>query len=239
MKAKMFLFGLVGLLFTACQSQVKDNVLTKEEMAQGWQLLFDGESMDQWRNFNSETLTGWAIEDGCMVALGLGGDYAHDIITKDQFENFELFLEWKLTAKANSGIFYLAREQEGVKAIYEIAPEYQLIDDEGWPGGLEEWQKTGANYAMHTPDPALKQLNPVGTFNSTLIRVEQGHVEHWLNGVMILEYDLWDDNWLALRNSEKWQHFPHYGTASEGHIGLQDHGNKIYFKNIKIRSLNP
>ncbi len=238
MNLKVFLFGLAGLLLLACQSEAKDNVLTKAEIAQGWQLLFDGQTMDHWRNFNAESLAGWAIEDGCMVALGLGGDFAHDIITREQYENFELYLEWKLTPKANSGIFYLAREREGVKAIYEIAPEYQIIDDEGWPGGLQEWQKTGANYAMHTPDPELRQLNPVGTFNSTLIRIEQGHVEHWLNGVMILQYNLWDDDWYALRNSAKWQNFPHYGTASEGHIGLQDHGNKIYFKNIKIRRLS-
>lgn len=238
MKARNIIMTFTVFAIMACGQESKDNVLSTEEVAQGWQLLFDGKSMEHWRNFNSDGLTGWAVEDGCLVALGLGGDYAHDIITREQYDNFEFKVEWKLTPEANSGVFYLAQELDGVKAIYEVAPEYQIIDDEGWPGGLEDWQKTAVNYAMHTFDPALKQVNPIGEFNATMVRVNNGQVQHWLNDIMVLEYQLWDAEWDSLRIHGKWQDFPHYGSVRKGHIGLQDHGNKIYFRNIKVRDLN-
>ena len=232
-----YLIASLVVIASCTPQDLQDNTLTSKEKQDGWELLFDGKTMQHWRNFNRDTLVGWMVENGQMVALGEGGDYLHDIITKEQYEHFELYLEWKITPQANSGIFYLAQEMEGVRAIYEIAPEYQIIDDEGWPGGLEDWQKTAANYAMLPPDPEKAKTNPVGDYNSTMIRIKDGHVEHWLNGEMVLEYQMWDAQWDSLRWSEKWKDFPYYGTARKGHIGLQDHGNKIYFKNIKIRRL--
>lgn len=201
-----------------------------------WISLFDGKTLSGWRNFNSDTLQGWMVENGCLVALGTGGDHAFDIISTDTFSNFELVVEWKTDPKANSGIFYFAQEMPGVKAIYEIAPEYQIIDEAGWVGDLEEWQKTGAAYAMYVPN-LPKPLKPQGEFNLTCIVVKNGYVEHWLNGTKLLEYQIGSAEWEARKASGKWENAPLYGTAHSGHIGLQDHGNRTYFRIVKIKRL--
>lgn len=222
---------------TADTSEPALNSLTEAEKAEGWELLFDGQTMDKWRLYKRDTLAGWAIVDGQMQALGEEGLEAvgADIITKETFENFEISVDWKISEAGNSGIFFNVIEADDLHAVYESGPEYQLIDDEGFPADLEDWQKTGANYAMHTAPTA--QPNPVGEYNTSRIKVENGHVEHWLNGDKLLEYDLWTDEWLEAANTGKWKDYPKYGRAKSGHIALQDHGNQIWFRNIKIRKL--
>lgn len=209
---------------------------TSAGASESWISLFDGKTLAGWRNFNSDTLQGWTVENGCLVALGTGGDHAFDIICTDTFSHFELVVEWKVDPQANSGIFYYAQEMPGVKAIYEIAPEYQLIDEAGWEGTLKEWQKTGAAYAMYVPTVS-KSLKPQGEFNSTRIVAKNGHIEHWLNGTKLLEYQMWSEDWAAKKASGKWDNAPLYGTTHSGHIGLQDHGNRTYFKTVKIKRL--
>lgn len=212
------------------------NVLTAEEIADGWKLLFDGSTFSGWRNFGRDTLEGWIVDSGAMLALGLGGDYANDIITAEQYENFELSIEWKTSPGGNSGIFFNAIEDTAIKAIYEIAPEYQIVDDLGFPDKLEDWQKTAACYAMYVAD-STKPLKPVGEFNQTRIVVNQGVVEHWLNGAMVVKYTMWTPEWDSLKVIGKWDQYPLFGTARKGHIGLQDHGKQTWFRNIKIRTL--
>lgn len=215
-------------------TEITHNRLTDTEKAAGWTLLFDGQSMDQWRLYKRDTLVGWAIVDGQMQALGEKGLSA-DIITKETYENFELSVDWKISEAGNSGIFFNVVESEALNGVSESGPEYQLIDDEGFPADLADWQKTGANYAMHTAPTA--KPNPVGEYNTARIRVKEGHVEHWLNGKKLLEYDMWTDDWQERINAGKWKDYPQYGRAKSGHIALQDHGNQIWFKNIKIREL--
>ena len=214
-----------------------DNQLTEAEIAEGWQLLFDGKSVDKWRIFKRDTLAGWAVNDGELIALGEAGleGAGADIITKEQFENFELTVDWKVSEAGNSGIFFNVVESEDYKSVYETGPEYQLIDDIGFPQALEDWQKSGANYAMH---PASKPMsNPAGEYNTSKLTVDQGHVTHFLNGEKIVEYDLWTPEWENKVKEGKWKDFPGYGRAKKGHIALQDHGNQIWFKNIKIKVL--
>jgi len=211
------------------------NQLTDTEIEQGWILLFDGKTTKGWRNFKQATVNeGWIVENGNLVALGIGGDLGGDIITESQYEDFELYLEWAISEGGNSGVFFGVLE-ENYPTVYATGPEYQLIDDAGYPDPLEEWQKTGANYAMH--NAADKELKPAGEFNSSRIKVLNGLVEHWLNGDKILEYELWSDDWKERVQNCKWKEFPGYGLAKKGHIGLQDHGSVIKFRNIKIRDL--
>ncbi|MFP4488968.1 MAG: DUF1080 domain-containing protein, partial [Bacteroidales bacterium] len=120
---------------------------------------------------------------------------------------------------------------------YLTGPEYQLIDDEGYPGELEDWQKAGADYAMYVPDPEKKSLKPAGEWNSSRIVFDNGHVEHWLNGEKILEFEAWTPEWFELKNSGKWEDAPEYGLAHSGHISLQDHGSRVWFRDMKIKEL--
>ena len=213
------------------------NTLTDAEKKDGWELLFDGQTTNGWHVYNRDTMEGWAVENGELIALGTGGLNGHgaDIVSNEKFENFDLSLEWKVSPAGNSGVFFNVVEDPKYGAIYETAPEYQLIDDVGFPEKLEPWQHSAANYAMHPP--AKSAAKPVGEFNLTRIVVNKGHVEHYLNGELIVSYDLWTPEWTALTQSGKWKDFPDYGKAKSGPIGLQDHGNKIWFRNIKIKRL--
>jgi hypothetical protein len=222
------------LLIIGCvKAPPEDNTLSSSEMEEGWQLLFDGKTTNGWRSYLSDGITGWEVEDGTLKALGLGGDLGGDIITEGRYENLELKLEWKISPGGNSGILYLVQEDTAYDAVYETGPEYQLIDDEGWPGELEDWQLTGANYAMHIAEN--KELKPVGEWNSSMIIVDHGRVEHWLNGAKVVEYELWSEDWEKRVAEGKWSNYPDYGKLKEGHISLQDHGSVTWFKNIKIR----
>ncbi|MBN1145372.1 MAG: DUF1080 domain-containing protein [Bacteroidales bacterium] len=243
MKSAVTFLSLFLIAVTCMQCKPKEtatpeaNRLSAEEISEGWELLFDGVSFNGWRNFNSDTLVGWVIDSGNLLALGQGGDHANDIITIREFENFELSLEWKTSVGGNSGIFFNAVEDSAIKAIYEIAPEYQIIDEVTWDGdSLTEGQKAAGCYDMYYAATA-KKLMPVGQYNVSKISVNKGRVQHWLNGDKVAEYQMWTAEWDSLKSVRKWKDYPLYGTARKGHIGLQDHGRKTWFRNIKIRSL--
>lgn len=203
-----------------------------------WQMLFDGSTTDGWRGYNQETLpAGWIIEDGMLKALGKGGDIGGDIVYgAEAFENFELSLEWKIAEGGNSGLFYHVQEGEQYQAAYENAPEYQLIDDLGWPGDLGAWQSVGADYAMHEP-PADKVVRAHNEWNQTRIIFTAEKVEYYLNGVKTAEFVPWSEDWKAKKAAGKWKDYPDYGVAKSGLIGLQDHGGITWFRDIKIKKL--
>jgi len=233
----LFLFAYLPLSaqIKADKPAKSQNKLTKKEIADGWQLLFDGKTTNGWRGFKMETLPdGWQVMDGNLVTLGKGGDLGGDIVTTNQYEDFDLSLDWAISPGGNSGIFFHALEGD-YPTIYATGPEYQLIDDVGFPEKLGEWQKTGANYAMNNPQNVV--LKPVGEFNTSRILVKDGHVTHWLNGNKVVEYDLWTDDWKSRVKNGKWAEYPGYGLARNGFIGLQDHGSFIRFRNIKIKDL--
>lgn len=228
---------LAALAFSAASCAVSHNALSKKEQSDGWQLLFDGKEIKGWHTYNKKGIVGWDVKNGEMIALGQAGHEgeAHDIVTDKEYENFELSLEWKISQGGNSGIFFNVVESPQYSAVYATGPEYQLIDDIGFPAKLEDWQKSAANYAMHPPRKMA--VKPVGEFNHTRLIVNKGHVQHWLNGELIVEYDLWTPEWENLVTTGKWKDFPGYGRAKKGRIGLQDHGNQIWFRNIKIKTL--
>lgn len=242
MKIKLSLFTLLvlHLSFTLLSSNaeinepIQHNKLSPEEKEAGWQLLFDGKTTKGWHSFQKKSVTGWIVENGNLIALGQGGDIGGDIVSDQNFENFELKLEWKISAEGNSGIFYHIIENDYL-AAYETGPEYQLMDDLGFPQHLEDWQLSGANYAMHPANNV--QLKPIGEFNTTRIIVNGTHVEHWLNGIKVVEFEQWTNDWKKRIQNCKWKDYPEYGLAKKGKIGLQDHGNKVWFRNIKIREI--
>lgn len=238
---RLFLILSAAALATGCCAQ-KSNTLTKAEAAEGWELLFDGTSLEGWRNYNSDALTGWQVVDGTIRADGSGSDASGYIVTRRQYENFHLSVDWRLTKGGNSGILYHVVERAEFTVPYVTGPEYQLIDKQGWeeanaPVKLEEWQSLGVDYAMHVPDMTGVTVNPPGEWNNSEIIFDNGHVEHWLNGVKIVEFEAWTDEWFARRASGKWENAPEYGLAHRGLICLQDHGDPAAFRNVKIKEL--
>jgi len=227
---------IAGLIFlTGCTGN--HNKLTSEEIEQGWELLFDGKSLDHWRLYNGEGTGSWGVENGCLAADGTGSDSTGYIISKKEYASFDLKFEWKIEPEGNSGVMYHVVESDRFRTPYLTGPEYQLIDDTGWPEELEEWQKTGADYAMYLPDTSKKVLNEPGQWNSSRILFDNGHVEYWLNGEKIVEFEAWTPEWFALKNSGKWAGAPEYGLATVGYLSLQDHGSRTWFRNIKIKEL--
>ncbi|MCB9351116.1 MAG: DUF1080 domain-containing protein [Lewinellaceae bacterium] len=235
-------FALYSCNSSAEKTPASETEATVEKPAtteSDWIALFDGSSTQGWRGFNQETLPeNWVIEEGTLKSLGTGGDIGGDIVYGDrEFEDFELSLEWKISDGGNSGIFYHVLEGEQYKAPYENAPEYQLIDDIGFPEKLEDWQQVGADYAMYPADPAKKIVKKAGEWNTSRIVFRKEKAEYWLNGQKVVEFVPWSDDWMARRNSGKWDDYPDYGKAEKGLIALQDHGSFIWFRNIKIREL--
>lgn len=245
------LFILAAIVFISCdQAQNNDpmalwnelnqnaqpNSLTEEEANKDWQLLFDGESFDGWRGYNmNEAPDSWIVEDRALTMTTVGGHESQDVITDKTYRNFAFNFEYKITPGANSGIIFQIKEDPKYQFPYETGPEFQIIDDEGWPGQLEDWQVSGANYAMHPP--LAKAYKPVGEWNRGMIVVNGNQVTYILNGHVTATYEKYSDEWNELRNSGKWSDFPDYGKYDQGHISLQNHGTKVWFRNLKIKTL--
>ena len=238
------LFAMV-LLTIACKEQKKNTHHPVEKTeSTDWIYLFDGTTTDGWRAYNGDKLPAqWTIGDGALTfdtALKTEEEFkgGHDIIyAAEEFDNFELSLEWKLSEGGNSGIFY--HTKEGYGSPYEVSPEYQLLDDLKWEeinnAKLEEWQKLGADYAMYAADNNNKIVKPAGEWNTSRIVFTEEKAEHWLNGKMIVSFLPWSEDWNERRNSGKWKDFPDYGKFKKGYIGLQDHDSPLWFRNIKIK----
>lgn len=209
------------------------NHLTPEEEAAGWRLLFDGASLEGWRGYRMDGVpAGWAARDG-VLAFTSGDGGGGDLITVDRFADFELALEWKVGPAGNSGVFFRVTEEE--RAPYWTGPEMQILDNSGHRDGQNGKTSAGANYGLHAP--AEDVARPAGEWNSARIVVRGAQVEHWLNGVQIVTYELWTPQWRAAVAATKFGEWPGYGRAAEGHIGLQDHGDPVWFRNIKLREL--
>jgi hypothetical protein len=196
-----------------------------------WKPLFDGKSMKGWHAYQKPgvPVKGWEVVDGAITRVSTGGD----ILSDDEFGDFELELEWKLKPVGNSGIFY--RATETTEHVYENATEMQVLDNLRHPDNKTPLTLAGANYALY-PAPA-DAVKPVGEWNRVRIVAKGAHVEHWLNGKKVVEYELWSPDWEARVQKSKFSVFPLYGRAKKGRIGLQDHGDWVAYRGIRVREL--
>ena len=225
-----------AFLCSGCQET--NNTLTEKEKTEGWQLLFDGKTMNGWRDYNGVDLTGpWQVQNGTIYAEGGGDDLHGYIVTETDYENFEIVWDWKISEGGNSGLLYHVVERPNFKVPYITGPEYQLIDDVNFPEPLNDWQRCGVDYAMYVPDFSKMKVNPAGKWNTSKIVFDNGRVEYYMNGEKTIEFEAWSDEWFERKNSGKWINAPEYGLAHKGKICLQDHGNPAWFRNLKIREL--
>ena len=207
------------------------NTLTAAQQADGWRLLFDGHTVDAWRGYQQPDVpAGWKVADGTITK----DSSTADLMTREQFGDFELAIDWKIATGGNAGIFY--RGTEEYEHIYWSAPEYQLLDDANAPNGESRLTSAGAAYALYpSPEGIVK---PAGEWNSTRIVVQGNHVEHWMNGQKLLEYELGSADWQAKVAASKFSDWPNYGRATRGYIGVQgDHDGALSLRNIRIREL--
>lgn len=223
--------------------QVEDNTLSKQEAQDGWTLLWDGKTTEGWRGAKLDEFptTGWSIEDGILrVHKSDGGESTNggDIVTTRPYSNFMLTVDFKITEGANSGIKYFVDTNLNKGEGSAIGCEFQILDDTKHPDaklGVNGNRTLGSLYDL-IPAREDKPYNP-GVFNTALVIVDGNHVEHWLNGEKILEYERNNQMWEALVDYSKYIDWPNFGNATEGLILLQDHGDEVFFKNIKIKEL--
>lgn len=229
----------VAALFSSCQqapnsqSEAVATEVTARTDGEGFTILFDGTNTDAWRTYKSDALDPrWAVEDGMLTLTAKG---AGDIITKDIYENFELQLEWKISQGGNSGIFFHVVEHDTLKATYLTGPEMQILDNEAHKDAQIHKHRAGDNYDLHACTE--ETVKPAGEWNQVRLIVNQKQVEHWLNGVKVVEYVLGSPEWFELYKQSKFKNMPLYGQAGKGHIALQDHGDRVWFRNIRIKTL--
>jgi hypothetical protein len=206
---------------------VEHNVLTQFEIEEGWMLLFDGETTAGWRGYNRPDFPEeWGIDDGALYCPGAGGDIIYD----QKFRDFHLTVDWRISEGGNSGIFYLAQEAEG-QPIWHTAPELQLLDNEAYPD-LDDRQLAPALYDLVPAYP--QNTRPAGEWNTVEVLLRDGHLSHFQNGEEVLHVHLGDNQWNQMVEESK---FPEdiFAQYIPGYIGLQDHGDEVWFRNIKIR----
>lgn len=222
--------GLLVLLSSVVMTAQALPTLTAKEKSDGWKLLFDGTSLGGWRSYKSETPpSGWRASAGELIRDGEGGD----LMTTEQFGDFELSLEWKVSKNGNSGIIYRATT-EG-PSPWSTGPEFQILDNAGHADGKSPLTSAGSNYAVNPPVKDVTK--PVGEWNSIRLIAKGNRIEHWMNGVKLLEYEVSSPDWEARVEASKFATMPGYGRAKRGHIVLQDHGDVVAYRNIKIRPL--
>jgi hypothetical protein len=229
----------MALLSAACSSPTQPagvdepggpNTLTNAERMAGWRLLFDGTTTAGWRGFKQATVpSGWQAVDGALTRTGGAGD----LITIEQFASFELLIQWQISPGGNSGLMF--RVSEAAAAPYLTGPEMQILDNAGHPDGASGLSSAGACYGLYAP--SQDATRPVGSWNDVRLLVNGAHVEHWMNGVKIVEYDIGSADWMLRLQSSPYRDVPIYAREPRGHIAIQDHGDRVAYRNIKIKPL--
>jgi cytochrome c len=223
---------------------VAPNMLTKKEMTDGWKLLFDGKSTKGWRNFKQKGVgSGWKVVDNALflqadIKADNGWQTAGggDIITNEEFENYELCLEWKIQNCGNSGIIYNVVEADKYDFVWQTGAEMQVLDNACHPDAKIRTHRAGDLYDMI--ECAYVTVKPAGEWNYARLVIKNGHAEHWLNGRKLVEFEMFNEEWRTRIKNSKFKDMPDFGTSKKGHIALQDHGDKVWYRNIRIKKLD-
>lgn len=227
--------------FKRVVSPAADNSLTAAERRAGWKLLFDGKTLDGWRNYRTDTIgSAWKVADGTLHLDPAQKDGwqtvdGGDLITRRQYENFELTLEWKVAPGGNSGLIYGVVEGEDYPYTWHTGTEYQLLDNPAHPDGVIKTHRAADLYDFIASE--FVAVNPGGQWNRTRLVVNRGKVEHWLNGYKVVAYDQNSPDWEDMIANSKFRDMPGFGRSRQGHIALQDHSDPVWFRNIRIREL--
>jgi len=225
--------GALALISIGCTYTASRPAQSSDSSQGEWRALFDGTSTAAWRAYHSQDFpaTGWKIVDGALTKNG----NVPDIMTRDKFGDFELTFDWKIGSGGNSGFFY--RGTEEYNEIYWSSPEYQLLDDVGHPNGKNRMTAAGSVFALYPTEAGI--VKPAGEWNSSRIVARGPHVEHWLNGRKVAEYEQWSADWDARVKASKFKVYPNFGKSKEGYIGIQgDHPGELWLRNIRIRPVH-
>lgn len=240
-----FALTFLSAIFVGCTVENAENENSQstsdmtQEMNDDWEVLFDGESTEHWRGYGMDMFPseGWSVENGELIFRAPeSGSAGLDIITKETYSDFELRLDWMISEGGNSGIFYHILEQN--RAIYWSGPEFQILDNENHPDASQGVDGNRLSASLYDLIPANPQnTNPHGEWNSVRIISSGPMIEHWQNGEKVVEYERWTEEWFDMLHDSKFRCYPEFGAIREGHIGLQDHGDEVRFRNIRIRRL--
>lgn len=241
---KIFSLGAAVLLFTACNDATTTttsttdsaNVMNENQTTEDWQPLVSGNSLTGWHTYGKSTIgQSWKVQDGELTfdpAVKDGGD----IVTDEEFENFHLKLQWKVDSGANSGIMFYVHEDTGkYKNSWNTGPEMQVLDNERHADAKINKHRAGDLYDLIAANP--ETVKPAGEWNDVEIKAENGNLVFRLNGADVVQTTMWDDNWKNMIANSKFKEFEGFGTYKKGKIALQDHGDKVAFRNIMIRKL--
>lgn len=242
---KLF-FAIAILALAACSSSKNtsssggssagNNTLTSSEIKAGWKLLFDGKTTNGWHVYNKNSDgSAWKVDDGTLHFDPTVKDGAGDIVSDGEFENFHLKLDWKLEPGGNSGIMFLAQEDKKYKYAYYTGPEMQMIDNNAHPDAKNPKHRSGDLYDMISASP--ESSTPIGQWNSIEIIVNNAKLQMKVNGTTVVTTTMWNDNWRDMISKSKFKTLKDFGVFRKGRFDLQDHGNKVWFRNIKIKNL--
>jgi hypothetical protein len=217
---------------------IAQNTLTSKEQKAGWKLLFDGKTTSGWKTFNQNDVgEGWKVKDGILFLdkSVTSKEERGDLITQDEYQNYELSIDWKIDSCGNSGIIFNVVEDPKYGATYLTGPEMQVLDNNCHPDAKIIKHRAGDLYDLIKSNK--ETVKPAGQWNQAKIVSNKGHYEFWLNGNKAVEFTMHTPEWDAMVAGSKFKAMPDFGKATKGHIALQDHGDKVSFRNIKIREL--
>ena len=247
---KILMIACSSIVIISCNSQndksnteamQNDSTKTSQTNNDGWISLFDGTTTKGWHKYGGGAVgSGWKIQDGSIfldTTVEVNGKRdGGDIVTDEEFENFDLKLEWKIAKNGNSGIMFCVHEDTTkYKYPFETGPEMQVLDNEGHPDGKIKKHRAGDLYDLVSC--SKETVKPVGEWNQVEIKLLNGKLDFYLNGENVVSATMWDDNWNKLVAGSKFKTMPDFGTYKKGHIGLQNHGNMVWYRNIQIKKL--